>query len=133
MKIEIVKEKGLICDLDKKTATLLAEKIFERINKKQQNYLIEVFLVSKEKIQKINHDFRQVDEETDTLSFPIRSFAPAKENILGTIFISPEIAKERGENCSSLLIHGILHLLGFDHEKNSKKWHSIEKKIERSR
>lgn len=129
MKIEVVKEKCLACNLEKKDASKLAKKIINQIDKKQRKSIIEIFLVSKKKIRQINRDFRQVDEVTDSLSFPIKSFAPAKENILGTIFISPEIAKERGENCSSLLTHGILHLLGFDHEKNLKKWQAAEDKI----
>ena len=96
-----------------------------------------VTLVSNQRIQELNRDFRSKDAPTDVLSFPQNEgeMAPINPYILGDVVISVERAKEqyRGvpqagrpsdtqlvswtllDEVSHLLIHGLLHLLGYDH------------------
>jgi len=129
-RIEIIRDKNLKgIYLTNKKAKELAKKSISKINPKMLNSTIELYFVSKKKIIQINSDFRQITDETDVLSFPQKTFPAAEEKILGTIFISPEVAKIRGENIEELFIHGIVHLLGFDHNKNSNKWRTIIKKL----
>jgi len=90
---------------------------------------IEVCFISKKKIAEINRNLCRIANETDTLSFPQSFSSAAPEKILGTIFISPEVAKERDESWEEVFIHGMLHILGLDHEKNLKKWQKAENKI----
>ena len=76
-------------------------------------------------IHPINRDYRNKDKPTDVLSFSQREgeFAFHNDNILGDVIISIETAKrqalERKHNLERetniLLIHGILHLIGYDH------------------
>ena len=66
---------------------------------------ISIVLVDKKKIQEINKKYRKQDKPTDVLSF----------EEIDEIFICPEIAGK--ENLVRVLIHGILHLLGYKHEK----------------
>ena len=85
---------------------------------------IELFLTDDETIRRINAAQRGVDKPTDVLSFPLEKvpFAP-----LGEIVISVDTAK-RGAATSGhalddeialLFIHGLLHLLGYDHETDN--------------
>jgi len=69
---------------------------------------ISIVLVDKKKIQEINKKYRKQDKPTDVLSF----------EEIDEIFICPEIAAK--EDLIRVLIHGVLHLLGYDHEKKEE-------------
>ena len=60
----------------------------------------------------------------NVLSYPAPAGFPrpdAKENYLGEIYLNPEYIKERGENFDLMLIHGFLHLRGYDHIKKNDR------------
>jgi probable rRNA maturation factor len=101
-----------------------------------------VALVGKAEIQKLNAKFRKKDYATDVLSFPTEEL-PAGVKLLGDVVISVEKAKEQAketrrtldEEMTTLLIHGIVHLLGYDHERSPKAARTmgrLEKKIYRA-
>jgi probable rRNA maturation factor len=88
---------------------------------------LSVLLCSDAVIHALNRDWRGKDRATDVLSFAQREGeggAPA--GLLGDVVISLDTAarqaRERGETlgreCDRLLIHGLLHLLGYDHERS---------------
>lgn len=84
---------------------------------------VSVAFVTNEKIKELNKKYRNKDEATDVLSFPI------DEEILGDIIISAERAaaqaKEYGHSLKRelayLTVHGILHLFGYDHHNKEEK------------
>lgn len=96
---------------------------------------VSVTITDNEKIREINSLYRQIDRETDVLSFPIIEFSPDGEALvnegdydgdtllLGDIVISLEKAKAQSEEYGHSLIrevgflslHSALHLMGFDH------------------
>ena len=88
---------------------------------------ISILFMEDADIRQLNKEFRNVDNATDVLSFPQNSeedpFIPEKI-VLGDIAISLDKAKRQAkehglafnEEIILLLIHGILHLLGYDHE-----------------
>ncbi|HEU0050877.1 MAG TPA: rRNA maturation RNase YbeY, partial [Patescibacteria group bacterium] len=94
--------------------------------KKKGVYTIGVRFVSKEEISKLNQQYRRKKNPTDVLSFgqPVHGSMPSTEWSLGDIVICPAFAKQeakrRGlpwqEELVRLLIHGTLHLFGFDHQ-----------------
>jgi probable rRNA maturation factor len=81
-------------------------------------------------LQRLNREFRAIDEPTDVLSFP--SASPAGQ--LGDIAISVERARDQarshghelGAEVQILLLHGVLHLLGHDHEADRGKMRRLE-------
>jgi probable rRNA maturation factor len=85
---------------------------------------LSVALVSPLKIKELNNRFRGVNSPTDVLSFLLD-----EKPLSGEIIISPEIAfrqaKEMGHSfereMTLLLIHGALHLLGYDHEEEAER------------
>ena len=100
----------------------------------RDNAELSVLLTDNAGIQKLNKRYLKKDRPTDVLSFPMWDFnseprTPNSPLILGDIVISVETAKTQAyandvtimEETSRLLIHGILHLLGFDHEKGRKE------------
>lgn len=130
IKIEIINKSGLAAgELNKKQIAALANKTIGKLIDDKSVLTIEIFIVPGEKIREINRQFRQTDKETDVLTFPLKYISSAKEKVLGTIFIAPEVAKQKDEELEELIKHGILHLLGFDHEKKPAEWEKILNKL----
>ena len=83
---------------------------------------IELIFVKNEQMQRINKEHRDIDKSTDVLSFPLEFDIPNMP--LGSIIISTDFIKEKAneynhsfeDELKLLFIHGLLHLLGFDHE-----------------
>lgn len=107
----------------------LAQKVFSHLNV-NDNYLIDVAIVDNKSIQEINRDYRNKDCPTDVISFAFLDdkkeiFNTDCPNSLGQIIISYERANEQASaykhtlmrEMSFLFVHGLLHLLGYDHMK----------------
>ncbi len=104
--------------------------------------VISIAFIKEEEIKKINKQYLKKDYPTDVLSFSEAevNYSEKKEqidvSILGEIVICPsqveKNAKELGltfkKELSRVLIHGILHLLGYDHERSEKEAKRMEKK-----
>ena len=95
-------------------------------NENITNTEFNIIFVNNEEIRKINREYRGIDRETDVISFALEdddSFPETKVKVLGDIYISVgriiSQAKEYGHSetreCAFLVIHGLLHLLGYDH------------------
>ena len=123
----------------------LADKTFSHLHK-EENYLIDVSIVNNEEIHKINKQYRHVDRPTDVISF---AFLDDKDEViqadnslpisLGQIIISYEKAETQAvefghslrREMSFLFVHGLLHLLGFDHmnEEDEEKMFKTQDEI----
>jgi probable rRNA maturation factor len=97
---------------------------------------INIQLFDLRKARAINLTFRQKDYATNVLSFPYEPLPNEKTSLLGDIVICPAVvareAREQGKplrhHFAHLTIHGVLHLLGYDHENASdaEKMESLE-------
>ena len=109
---------------------------------KGKNVSFTILLTNSLTMRKLNKKFRNLNKPTDVLSFPFFSRDDLKLNkkksfYIGDIAISYEIINLRSKKNDFLIefdkvwIHGILHLLGYDHIKNKEyfKMNNIEKKI----
>lgn len=83
---------------------------------------VNIIFVDQEYIKELNKEFREKDEVTDVLSFNIDS-----SDTLGEIYICPEYVikniskKDFKEEIVRLIVHGILHLKGYDHKEEFSK------------
>lgn len=95
-------------------------------DEKLDNGEFNVIIVSEEKIQELNKNYRGLDKVTDVISFALedeKSFNIEDYRMLGDIYICLNRAREQAEEyghsfkreLSFLAIHGLLHLLGYDH------------------
>ena len=95
-------------------------------HEKLDNVIFNVIFVDNETIHKINRDYRNIDRETDVISFALednKEIDLAIGRVLGDIYVSVDRiksqAKEYGHSekreMAFLVIHGLLHLLGYDH------------------
>ena len=89
-----------------------------------ENTEISIVFVNNEKIRELNHQYRGFNRPTNVLSFSMVEGMPMPfNNILGDVAISVEYAKKEAEDLGmniedriiQLLIHGTLHLVGYDH------------------
>ena len=86
----------------------------------------------------LNETYRGISKPTNVLAFPMQEgqFSDITPGLLGDVVISIETAEREAitagisleERTSQLLIHGILHLLGFDHERGDKDADAMENK-----
>lgn len=110
--------------------------------------IVAVCLVSETEMTRLNKTYRKISGPTDVLSFPsvpgrkLLRFRPRKMvlrggSFLGDIAISPatarRYAKKNGRTLASelrvLILHGVLHLLGFDHETDQGEMDRVEAKL----
>jgi len=87
---------------------------------------ISLVITDNNQIQQLNKRYRGIDKPTNVLAFPMQEgeFTHITPGLLGDVVISCETAQKEAddanttllERISQLLIHGILHLVGFDHE-----------------
>jgi rRNA maturation RNase YbeY len=105
---------------------------------KQKGAHLSIALVGNRAIRSLNAKYRNKDAPTDVLSFTAGDLLPGGEKLLGDVVISVDQAmkqaREKGVSFENemeiLLIHGILHLLGYDHER-SRRDAQIMQRLER--
>jgi len=117
----------------------LLEKISILLQKEFRFGEIDLTICNNQTIQQYNQEYRGKDMPTDVLSFPIENdiIMGDIEMPLGSIVISADFVKEKAkefghsnnDELSLLFIHGMLHLLGFDHEIDSGEMRIKEEEI----
>ncbi len=113
------------------------ENLLEQIADSLTDRDVELILTDNDTIKRMNLEHRGIDSPTDVLSFPLESvpFAP-----LGEIVISVEYAADKAsqyqnsldDEIALLFIHGLLHLLGYDHETDSGQMRKKEEEVIRA-
>ena len=98
---------------------------------------VNILVTSNDELRELNRRFRGKDQPTDVLSFP--ALPELKPRYAGDIAISAEVAAQNArvlghsaaEEIKVLILHGILHLRGYDHERDSGKMARREEKLRR--
>jgi probable rRNA maturation factor len=108
-------------ELDNRTLlqvdTAISEEISDLLTKKD----IELIITNSQEMREINKTYRNIDKDTDVLSFPYEDMpmTPLGSIVISSFYVQ-EKAKELGHSVDDeftlLFIHGLLHLLGYDHE-----------------
>ena len=112
-------------DFEKKL-NLMAEHVLS--DQRKDNLNINLKFVSSSEMKKLNKDFRNKSLDTNVLSFPVSKEIQEISGELGDIAMSIPYIKTESQNLNRdledhmmhLLAHGILHLLGFDHNQNKE-------------
>jgi len=121
-------------ELDNRTTLEVDEPLFNTIANTLTDKEIELIITNNSEIAEINNIHRNINRPTDVLSFPYEDMPMSP---LGSIVISEDFiqdkAKELGhtntEEMTLLFIHGLLHLVGYDHEVDSGEMRSKEEEM----
>lgn len=105
----------------------LIKKLARRVSKRK--WIVSISFVSRSEMKKLNKKYRKKNKPTDVLSFSMK-----EGKLLGDVVICPSIAKVNAVKYGStfrseiarLVVHGLLHLLGYDH---GKKMFDVQEKI----
>jgi probable rRNA maturation factor len=103
---------------------------------------VSVALVSDRRVRELNRDYRASDYPTDVLSFPAgkpRPFDRAGPPFLGDIVIATGVARRQARAAGHsertevriLALHGLLHLIGYDHERDDGAMARAERRLRR--
>lgn len=126
--------------IDENDLVKVIEKVSELLG--IESSIVSIVLVDNEYIHKINKEYRNVDRETDVISFAFMDDETNPESgitDLGEIYISLEKAHSQSEEYGHsfkrelcfLLTHGLLHLLGYDHmtEEDEKEMFGLQEEV----
>ena len=95
---------------------------------------VELVFVNDDEMREINHEQRGIDKATDVLSFP---YEQVSGGLMGSVVISTDtasrVASELGHSIeyeiALLFLHGVLHILGYDHEIDGGQMRQKEKEV----
>ncbi|MDR2557294.1 MAG: rRNA maturation RNase YbeY [Mycoplasmataceae bacterium] len=106
---------------------------------KDAELMFDVVFTTEKKIIELNHKYRKKNESTDVISFAFHDDEVVKTHLLGEFYICVPFVEHRAEKehfsfddeIILLFLHGLLHLLGFDHQtkKDFDIMFNIQKKI----
>jgi probable rRNA maturation factor len=121
-------------ELDNRTSLEVDEHFLNTIATSLTNGEVELIITSNEEIHEINLQHRGIDKDTDVLSFPYE-YMPMSP--IGSIVISAQHVIQKAEEFSHtnsnelalLFIHGLLHIIGYDHEIDSGEMRAKEKEL----
>ncbi|MCA9471050.1 MAG: rRNA maturation RNase YbeY [Nitrospirales bacterium] len=119
-----------------KTRTLrrVAQLILEQAGAGEAELGLE--LVGNRRMQTLNQRYRQLDRPTDVLAFPLWEGPGPRTPLLGDVIISVPMAESQAkiyghsvdQELAQLLTHGILHLVGYDHERGKREAQRMRRK-----
>ena len=107
-----------------------------KVEKIKPEYLyVNIILTNPEKIRKFNKQYRNIDSETDVLSFPmfekeeLANFKSEGQEVLGDIIISIDRVQKQAEEyghsflreLAYMVVHGFYHIIGYDHMNDEDK------------
>ena len=116
------------------------QKFYERVRRELgfAPESVTIQLISDENMAQLNETFRKKQGPTDVLSFPADGACPGQDaEYVGDIAISPETARRNARRYSRslpvelriLILHGMIHLAGYDHEKDHGEMDRFERRL----
>ena len=77
--------------------------------------IIEIYLIDNKRMRRLNKQFRGKNKPTNVLSFPKPKGFPGQG--LGEVYLDPVYIDKKKESLDLMLVHGVLHILGYDHKQ----------------
>ncbi|NJP68005.1 rRNA maturation RNase YbeY [Streptomyces spiramenti] len=134
MAIEVNNESGV--DIDERSVLDIARYALTRMRIHPLSELA-VVAIDADAMEQLHLQWMDLPGPTDVMSFPMDELRPGREDeeppqgLLGDIVLCPEVARQQGadaptdhsmdEELQLLTVHGVLHLLGYDHEEPAEK------------
>lgn len=118
-------------ELDNKTSLDININILQNIADSLSSKDIELIITDEKEMQEINKTHRNIDKSTDVLSFPYEDMpiSPLGSIVISALHVenlSRELGHTTDDEISLLFIHGLLHLLAYDHETDDGEMRAKE-------
>ncbi|MBO0857696.1 MAG: rRNA maturation RNase YbeY [Chloracidobacterium sp.] len=138
--IEVI-DRQRLREIDKDRAAALSRAVLDRIGR--PDAVLTVTFIGDRAMRRLNRDYRGIDRPTDVLSFAYHensgSLTHDETRHIGDVVISVETAERYARELvlrfdreiEHLLIHGALHLAGYDHETDNGEMNKLERKLRR--
>src|SRR5215470_10431971 len=138
--IEVINRQRL-CEIDKGRAAELSRAVLDHIG--LTDAVLTIIFIRDHAMRRLNRDYRGIDSTTDVLSFAYHEGdgAPGADETrhIGDVVISVETAQRYAQELGlsfdreieHLVIHGALHLAGYDHETDNGEMKRLERKLRR--
>lgn len=107
-----------------------------RADYKKPDATVSLRVVNEEEITELNKNFRQIDKSTNVLSFPYEALPDVEIDLLGDVVVCAAVVESEAaeqsrpveQHWAHIVIHGVLHLLGYDHidEIQAEQMESLE-------
>ncbi len=125
---------AFMIDMDNQSGFETDTTMLERIMKQLDAQNVELLICDNDTMRALNRQYRHIDKATDVLSFPFEAMPMAP---LGSIVINSDRVKEEAkvyghganDEFALLFLHGLLHLLGYDHETDSGEMRRKEEEV----
>lgn len=129
------------CGFSDKQIKKIIDYALRSVYKKSADCEISIHLVGEQSIKKLNYKYRGINKITDVISFATQDVFWGKDTDkdLGDLFICPKKIEKQAkeffvsyeEEFVRILIHGVLHLCGFDHQtdKEKKEMFALQEKV----
>jgi probable rRNA maturation factor len=134
----------VVCDARGRTIDRGLSRWLTRVAPTRARGTVSVAIVSDRRVRSLNRHYRGIDRPTDVLSFPSASPYPnaspsVVELFLGDIVIARGVARRQARDVGHseatelkvLALHGLLHLLGYDHERDRGAMARLERRLRR--
>jgi probable rRNA maturation factor len=129
MPLDYIVRAGTVSARDARTLRLRIGRVMRALERSREN--VSIVLTNDEEIHALNRTYRKKNKPTDVLAFALSEgdFAEHRGRMLGDVIVSVETAAKQAaranktllDEVSMLLVHGILHLLGWDHDTPAKE------------
>jgi len=127
MQIAFINDEGLFVPEEEKLKGWIGETL-SKAGYRKPDATISLRIVDEEEIRELNKDYRKIDRPTNVLSFPYETLPDVDINLLGDVVVCANVmeaeAQEQSKPSEShwahIIIHGTLHLLGYDHQTSEQ-------------
>jgi len=125
---------ALMIDIDNQSDLNIPQELINKIANSLTKKDIDLLIIDNTQMREINKEHRNIDKATDVLSFPFDNMpmSPLGSLVISSDYVkklSTELSHSEDDEFCLLFIHGLLHLLGFDHEIDNGEMRLKEKEI----
>lgn len=126
LQVAIAEKNGLYLPNNQELAEWAAITL-AKVNYEEPTVSVSIRVVSEDEITELNKNYRNIDKPTNVLSFPYEALPDVEIDLLGDIVVCAAVmqieAQQQSKNIEQhwahIIIHGVLHLLGFDHAEDT--------------
>jgi len=120
IKVDIDNRTGMVIDVKK--IENYVKQIIHYLFPKKNSHFLEIIFVDDQEIAKLNKKHLKRNGATDIISFPNANLEIDGPRSLGSLVIAPHYLKSNNEQYEEVILHGIIHLFGLDHEVEPIIW-----------